>query len=81
MPIHIAEATRKALCHALGVSRLIEVMEHDFQDISPDADVDRNKAALYADRNRGSVRLNSGRYYTAGEYAAHVRKVKSLELP
>ena len=47
MPIHIAEATRKALCNELGVSRLVEVMEYDFQDISPDADVDRNKAALY----------------------------------
>jgi len=81
MPIHIAEATRKALCNELGVSRLVEVMEYDFQDISPDADVDRNKAALYADRNQGSVRLNSGRYYTAKEYAARVRKVKSLELP
>ncbi len=81
MPIHIAEATRKALCNVLGVSRLIEVMEHDFQDISPNADVDRDKAALYADRNRDSVRLTAGRYYTAREYAAHVRKIRSLELP
>jgi hypothetical protein len=81
MPIHIAEATGEALYQELGVSRLIEVMKHDFQDISPDADVDRDKSALYADRNRVSVRLSSGRYYTAQEYAAHVRKVKSLELP
>jgi hypothetical protein len=81
MPIHIAETTRKALCKVLGVSRLIEVMDHDFQDISPNADADRDKAALYADGNQGSVRLNAGRYYTVREYTAHVRKVKSLELP
>jgi len=81
MPITLAEETRKTLCKELGVSALVELMEFDFQDISPEADVDRDKAAFYADRNRGSVRLNSGRFYTAKEYAAHIRKAKSVELP
>ncbi|WP_281054916.1 hypothetical protein [Thiocystis violascens] len=41
----------------------------------------RTKAALYADRNRGSVRLNAGRFYTAREYTDRVRKMKAIKLP
>ncbi|NVZ08401.1 hypothetical protein HW932_03910 [Allochromatium humboldtianum] len=81
MPITLAPKTRETLCKELGVSNLPDLMDRDFQDISPDTDVDRAKVALYADRNRGSVRLNSGRFYTAKEFADRVRKIKSLVLP
>lgn len=81
MAMTLAEETRKTLCDEFGVNRLVELMERDFEDMSPEADVDREKAALYAERNRGSVRLNAGRFYTATEYAEHIRKVKALNLP
>lgn len=81
MAINLAEDTRKTLCEEFGVTRLVELMEREYKDLSPEADVDREKAALYAKRNRGSVRLNTGRYYTATEFAEHIRKVKALNLP
>jgi hypothetical protein len=81
MAMTLAEETRKTLCDEFGVTGLVELIERDFEDISPAADVDREKAALYAERNRGSVRLSAGRFYTATEYVEHIRKVKALNLP
>jgi hypothetical protein len=81
MPIQITEKTRETLCKTLGVGSLSELMNRDFKDISADADVSRTKAALYADRNRGSVRLNAGRFYTTREYTDRVRKMKAIKLP
>lgn len=43
--------------------------------------MDREKAALYADRNRGSVRLNAGHYFTVKEYAEHIRNMQAARLP
>lgn len=77
----LAKETRKTLCDEFGVAGLAELMERDYRDISPEADVDREKATLYAERNRGSVRLNAGRFFTATEYVEHIRKVKALHLP
>lgn len=81
MPISISEKTRKIICRELDESALINLIDADYQDITPEADVDRAKASIYADRNRGSVRLNAGRYYTAQEYADRVKKVSAMHLP
>lgn len=81
MTISISEETRKIVCQELGESTLINLVDADYQDITPEADVDRDKASIYADRNRGSVRLNAGRYYTAREAAERERKVRAMNLP
>lgn len=81
MSINLAKKTRETLCKALGVSDLTQVMDRDFKNISRENDINREKVALYADRNRGSVRLNSGRFYTAKEYEERIRKTNSRALP
>ena len=35
MAITLAEDTRKTLCDEFGVTRLVELMERDFKDLSP----------------------------------------------
>jgi len=81
MPISVSEKTINTLLQRLGLKCPVDVMDLDFQDIDEEHDVDREKASLYASRNRGSVRINTGRYYTAKEYRDRVRHVKNLRLP
>lgn len=81
MAIKIADKTRATVCNRLGVSALVDLMDRDFQDLTIDADVDRAQTDLYADRNRGSVRLNAGRFYTVREYAKHLRELQAIKLP
>ncbi len=79
--IKLADRTIKTLSSALGVKKLKDVMNKEYLDITPSKDVDRKKAQLYAGRNRGSVRLNAGRYYTAKEEEERAERIKSLKLP
>ena len=81
MSIQISEKTKETICQALGASSLAELQERPYQELSCEADVDREKAALYADRNRGSVRLNAGRYFTMKEHADYIRNMQAVRLP
>lgn len=81
MSSYISAKTRQTLCRELKTPALIDLIDADYLDITPEADVVRNRVVIYADRNRGSVRLNTGRYYTAREYADYVKKVSALNLP
>lgn len=77
-----SEASQAVVFSVLGISTLSEVLDKDFQDITPTQDIIRDKVSgLYADRNRGSVRLNSGRFYTAAEFDARIDRVSALNLP
>lgn len=78
----MSEATRSTLFAALGASSFGELLGRDYQSLSRENDVNREAhLRLYADRNRGSVRINSGRFYTVSEFEDRVVKVKALSLP
>lgn len=81
MPITISQKTKKVLLEALKMDRLVEIMDRDYADLNEDHDVDREKAVCYASRNRGSIRINTGRFYTIKEYAHRVERAKRLKLP
>ena len=66
---------------ALGVKEVSDIINRDFKDITPEHDVDREKEGKYRSRVRGSIRLSSGRYYTANEYADRINKIRSIRLP
>lgn len=77
-----SDAAQAVVFSVLGISALSEVLDRDFQDITPSQDISRDKVSgLYSDRNRGSVRLNSGRFYTASEFEARIDRVSALPLP
>lgn len=70
------------LCNTLGVSSLDELMDRDFQDITPEQDVDRETVGrTYGSLIRGSVRLARGLFYTASEHAERVQRVNAMKLP
>lgn len=78
----LSVATQDAALKALGISSFAEVLDRDFLDLTPEHDADRTLVLrLYADRNRGSVRINSGHFYTASEIKARIRRVQELRLP
>lgn len=78
----ISDTTKTTVCRVLGVSSLTEVIDRDFLDITDEYDASRQMIlGLYSDRNRGSVRLNSGHFYTSSEYTDRVNRVKALHLP
>ena len=81
MAIQISEKTKQTICQTLDAASLDELQERPYQSLSVDADVNRDHAAIYAHRNRGSVRLNAGRYFTMKEYEDFVRQAKSVRLP
>jgi len=81
MTIKISEQTKETIRKALGARSLSDLQERPYQDLTADADVDRKKAAMYAHRNRGSVRLNAGHYFTVQEYDDFVRQAKAVRLP
>ena len=78
----LSDATKTAVLRALSISSVAQVFERTFLDITPDHDADRKMVlGLYADRNRGSVRLNAGHFYTASEKLERINRVKQLQLP
>lgn len=81
MSISLSEKTRAVLLNVLGISQLSDVLDKDFHDLSATNDVCRSKVSIYGDRNRGSVRLNSGHYYTVSEFEERLRQVKLTPLP
>ncbi|ESQ17435.1 MAG TPA: hypothetical protein DDY14_04905 [Chromatiaceae bacterium] len=81
MAIQVSDKTRQIVCRELKVNSFADLVDRDFQEIDENHDVDRNKVARYADRNRGSVRLDAGKFYTAKEYEQRIRRVKNMKLP
>ncbi|MFZ4524293.1 MAG: hypothetical protein ACOYOE_01765 [Chlorobium sp.] len=81
MTIRVSETTRNIVCESLDIDRLSEVIDMSYGGFSTTADVDREKTKLYSDSNRGSVRLNTGRYYTAKEYEERINRIKNMKLP
>ncbi|MGB5831289.1 MAG: hypothetical protein WBG92_04780 [Thiohalocapsa sp.] len=81
MAIQVSDKTRQIVCRELKVESFADLVDRDFQAFDAKHDVDRNKVARYSDRNRGSVRLNAGKFYTAEEHDRRVRRVKRLKLP
>jgi len=81
MGITISPETEEILCRALGCKRLLDVMDRDYADFSETQDVDREKIMRHAKRNRGSIRISKGRFYTLKEYAERIHRVKKLRLP
>lgn len=78
----LSEQSVEILCSTLGVASLDELMDRDFQDITPEQDVDRETVArTYGSLIRGSVRLGKGLFYTASEHAERVRLVNAMKLP
>ena len=81
MTMLLSEETQSIICKRLNMSCLEDVVEKEYGSISASQDTDREKTALYASHNRGSIRLNTGRYYTAQEYAERVKRVTNMKLP
>lgn len=77
----LSEKSLEVITRFLGLSNLHEIMERRFQDFSPEDDIIRDKVDKYSRRIRGSVRLRSGRYYTAQEFQDRIERIKHLELP
>lgn len=78
----MSEATRSTLLAVLGASSFGELLGREYQSLSRENDINREThLRLYADRNRGSVRINSGRFYTVSEFEDRVVKLKALRLP
>lgn len=82
MAVLLSEATKAAVFRVLGISSFTEALDRDFKDINATNDADRGMIlGLYADRNRGSVRINSGHFYTSSEFQDRINRVKALPLP
>lgn len=81
MSISLSDKTKAVLLNVLGISQLTDVLDKDFRDLSASNDVCRSKASIYGDRNRGSVRLNSGNYYTVREFEERLQQAKLTPLP
>ncbi len=81
MTIRVSETTRNIVCKSLDIDRLSEVIDMSYGGFSTTAYVDRAKTGLYSDSNRGSVSLNTGRYYTAKEYEERIYRIKNMKLP
>ncbi|MGB4062529.1 MAG: hypothetical protein WBK19_01760 [Azonexus sp.] len=82
MATMLSDVTKRAVFKALGISSFAEVLDKEFLDLTPEHDADRGLVlGLYADRNRGSVRINSGHFYTASEMKARISRVQELRLP
>lgn len=81
MTTALSESAAAIVCGILGVTNTNQLLDRDYRDISPETDVDRDKTRKYADRNRGSVRLNAGKFYTASEFADRVEAVSRTPLP
>lgn len=78
----VSKVTETVLLKTLGISSLSDILDRTYKGFSREADVDREKVmGVYGDRNRGSIRLNSGRFYTAAEYENRIQRVKALQLP
>lgn len=81
MPASISEKTKKVVLAALNLKSLGDVMDREYGVIDRAHDIDRENAVRYASRNRGSIRINTGRFYTLNEHAERVKRVKQLKLP
>jgi hypothetical protein len=58
-----------------------ELVNRDYNKTSSNVDFNREDAKKYANRNRGSVRIFRGNFYTRSEYEEFVEKALSIELP
>ncbi len=58
-----------------------ELVNRDYDKTSSCVDFNREDAKKYANRNRGSVRIFRGNFYTRSEYEEFVEKALALELP
>lgn len=81
MGITLSSETEAILCRTLGCKRLSDVMDRDYASLDEAHDVDREKAMRHARRNRGSIRISRGKFYTLKEYAERIRRIKKLRLP
>ena len=81
MAIRISDYSKKAICRSLKVNHLSELLDQSFSQESIETPEDCEMTRLYADRNRGSVRITTGRFYSTAEYQDHIAKVKGLRIP
>lgn len=58
-----------------------ELVNRDYSKTSSCVDFNREDAKKYANRNRGSVRIFRGNFYTRSEYEEFVEEALALELP
>ena len=81
MAVSLSETTKKIIQNRLKLKRFNEVLEREYQDITPKSDINREEAKMFSGRFRGSVRLSRGLYYTAQEFKEWVDKVRRIKLP
>ncbi len=74
------DTSRKIIMKRLGMKNSNEVFKREFKATDSKSET-REKIHTYKRLIRGSVRLSSGRYYTAEEYAQRVKKAKETPLP
>lgn len=65
----------------LGVSSLDELIDRDYQDITPEQDVDRESVTRTYGPLIRSVRLGAGLFYTLREHLQRVRAAHALKWP
>lgn len=81
MRIQVSGRTKEVICKTLNIKNLKDVIDRSYGGFSIKNDVDREKTVLYSDSNRGSIRLNTGRFYTASEHEERINRAKKLKLP
>lgn len=58
-----------------------ELVNREYVKTSSSTDFNREDAKKYANRNRGSVRIFRGNFYTQSEYDEFVTDALAIELP
>jgi hypothetical protein len=79
--IELSKKSRSIILKKLKMKKIEDVILREYKESSIENDIDREKTKIYSKRVRGSVRLRSGRFYTANEYVNKVEKVKAIDLP
>ena len=81
METNLNSSSIETILNSLDAKNINEVIDRNFADINEQYDVDRDKVDLYFPLVRGSIRLNSGLYYTAKEYEERRKAIISEQLP
>lgn len=77
----LTEKSLKVIEDRLKAKNKVDLVNRDYTKTATDVDFSREDAKKYANRNRGSVRIFRGNFYTQSEYEEFVKNALALELP
>ena len=77
----LTEKSLQLIQERLKAKDKLELVNRDYDKTSSRVDFNREDAKKYANRNRGSVRIFRGKFYTQSEYEEFVERALGIELP